>query len=110
MSQFEKCIESYRQASRLRPTDETAIQDIERNVMGALPKIRPRTVSLKGWRMTVPLAAAAVLLLVLIPRPEQQANMAAEMARVESVFYLEDHVAIWLNTDTSEEPSPEEGE
>ena len=95
MSQLENWIEEYRKAAKARTVSEEIAQDLEHRVMRSLPQRRVGYLPDIRWA----LAAAAVLMITVISWPDRHAANASasdQLAQVESVFYLEDHVAFWL--------------
>lgn len=109
MSQFERWIRTYRDHAQSREPGDGVMQELERKVMLELPSSQPSWVYRSAWA----LAAAVLIAFVSISRisntdPQLLAEH-SEAARVESVFYVENHMAIWLDL-PADDPSDVKGD
>lgn len=97
MNDMDNWIKGYKQKIDDWKADPEELQQIERTVMQTV--LRPR----REFRLGPVLAFAAALLIVFVStvswpgKPGEMLAEASQPADVESVFYMENHVAIWLD-------------
>ncbi len=100
MKTFDKLIGKYREHSREWEADPRTLHEIERGVMRSVLEPRRSIIFGPAWAFA---AALVIVLVSVVSWPGDEPALMADLfepVSVESIFYMEDHVAIWLDTST----------